>query len=256
MNIRVFPDPAVSFRIVTLGGFDLISEERPLPSSRKIQKKPLEILKVLVALGGREARRERLMDILWPEAEGDCAVRSFDTTMHRLRRLLGTDGGLRLNNGSLTIDERRLWVDALYFEEVMDCSGILSESGALEENQVPEIELALECYGGDFLPDEYHYPEIIICRERLRHKYFLAVLRIGRYWEQREVWSRAADWYRKALDIEELAEELYMKLMTCHIRLNRRTEALSVYRRCHNVLTQCIGNSPSPEIISLYKSLL
>jgi len=50
-------------KIFTLGRFELLKEEKPIPSSRKIQQKPLALLKALIALGGKGVREEQLSDI-------------------------------------------------------------------------------------------------------------------------------------------------------------------------------------------------
>jgi len=44
-------------KVFTLGRFDLIREDRQVPFSRKVQQKPLSLLKALIALGGKEVPR-------------------------------------------------------------------------------------------------------------------------------------------------------------------------------------------------------
>ena len=59
----------------------------PLVSKGKAQKKPLELLKALVAHGGRSVDAAMLTALLWPDAEGDDAKTSFDSNLYRLRKL-------------------------------------------------------------------------------------------------------------------------------------------------------------------------
>ena len=107
LHIGNWPWP---LRIHTLGGFQLMLNEVPVTLTGKV-KKPLELLKVLIALGGRGVSQERLSDALWPDADADLAKRSFDTTLHRLRKLLGNERMLQLQAGRLSIDPRYCWVD-------------------------------------------------------------------------------------------------------------------------------------------------
>jgi LuxR family maltose regulon positive regulatory protein len=51
-------------RIYTLGRFEIISDDKPLEYAGKEQKKPLEMLKALIARGGRDVPEERLTDAL------------------------------------------------------------------------------------------------------------------------------------------------------------------------------------------------
>jgi tetratricopeptide (TPR) repeat protein len=82
-----------ALRIYTLGRFSVVSDGMNLSTSGKQQRKPLEMLKALVALGGRDVREESLTDILWPEAEGDVAHRAFNATAGLTRGPLS--GGCR-----------------------------------------------------------------------------------------------------------------------------------------------------------------
>jgi DNA-binding SARP family transcriptional activator len=97
----------------------LIKDGKPLIFSRKVQQKPLLMLKALIAHGGREVTEERLADILWPEADGDAAHSSFATTLSRLRHLLGIEQAIRFQEGKAVIDPRYCWVDVWSFERLL-----------------------------------------------------------------------------------------------------------------------------------------
>lgn len=62
--------------------------------------------------------------------------------------------------------------------------------------------------------------------------------------------------YQKGLEVDDLAEEFYQRLMTCLQRLGRRPEALTVYNRCRNTLSTALGVEPSIRTAAIYKSLL
>lgn len=65
INIENWPWP---LKIFTLGRFGVLKDGKPLRFSKKVQQRPLDLLKVLIALGGRDVREEQLADVLWPEA--------------------------------------------------------------------------------------------------------------------------------------------------------------------------------------------
>ena len=54
-------------KIFSLGRFELLKDGQPVQFNRKVQKKPLLMLKALIALGGRNIDEERLTDILGPK---------------------------------------------------------------------------------------------------------------------------------------------------------------------------------------------
>ncbi len=99
-------------RVRTFGGLTLEVDGQAVPANGKPQKRPLELLQALIALGGA-AGRERLADLLWPEAEGDRALDALEVALRRLRQLLGHADALRLRGGRLEIDPACVWVDAL-----------------------------------------------------------------------------------------------------------------------------------------------
>ena len=86
-------------KIRTLGAFALLRDDKPLASTGKAQKKPLELLKAVVAHGGRAVDAALLTSLLWPDAEGDDAKTSFDSNLYRLRKLLAVDNALPLDGG-------------------------------------------------------------------------------------------------------------------------------------------------------------
>ena len=79
------PSPAARWpwplAVRTLGAFELARGGQPVVSSGKAQKKPLELLKALVAHGGRSVDAALLTAKVWPDAEGDDAKNSFDSNL-------------------------------------------------------------------------------------------------------------------------------------------------------------------------------
>ena len=50
-----------------------------------------------------------------------------------------------------------------------------------------------------------------------------------------------------ALELDNLAEALYRRLMNCYIELGEPAEALNSYRRCRDMLSIVLGIKPPPE---------
>ena len=109
--------PRVS--VFTLGRFSLLLDGKPAEFGRKVPRRALELLKTIIAFGSREISATSLMYELWPDVDGDAAQRSFDTTLHRLRKLLGDDRVLVLRDGKLSLDARYCWVDVWAFERLL-----------------------------------------------------------------------------------------------------------------------------------------
>ena len=258
---RLAPDPANPdlelwpwpVKVHTLGRFGLLADDRPVEYGRKVQQKPLALLKALVALGGRGVPEAALAELLWPEADGDLSHHSFEVALSRLRKLLGKGEALVLRDGRLSLSNRHCWVDVWAFERSLGQAEKARKEGKQAE-AIRLFEKALSLYRGSFLPFE-EMPWAASPREKLRSGFLRAVAHLGQYYEDRERWEEAVSCYRKGLEADELAEELYRRLMVCHIRQGREAEALSVYRGCRKTLSSVLGVNPSAETRKLAESI-
>ena len=242
-------------KIHTLGTFELLKDGRPLQFSRKVQQKPLMLLKVLIALGRENLPEEEIADALWPEAEGDAQHRAFNVTLHRLRQLLGHGEAQVVHSGQMTLDPRYCWVDIHAFDRLLDEAEQAERNGE-KQKAVDLTEKALELYRGDFLAEDTKQTWAIASRERLRAKFLRSIVKLVSHLEEARRCDAVIEWCERGLAVEELAEELYQRQMLCYKRLGRRAEALSVYERCRKTLAAVLGVTPSPQTETLHRELL
>ena len=245
-------------KIHTLGTFKLIRNDEPVVLTGKI-KKPLELLKALIVFGGKNVSQDRLADALWPEADGDLAKRSFDTNLHRLRKLLGNEKALQLQEGRLSIDPRYCWIDVWAFERRCgEIEEILKANGHHKDTErlVIYFEKGTDLYRGLFLHDDTDQAWTTSMREHMRSKFFHLLVSAGSYYETLKQWEKAAAWYRKGLLMDSLAEEFYQRLMVCKQQLGQTAQAVKTYKRCCSALSASLDLAPSPETEEIYASLI
>lgn len=237
-----------TLRIVTLGDFRVLQHDQPLKIGRKAPARLLDLLKVLVALGGKGVDVRRLTAIVWPDAEGDAAQASFTNALHRLRKLLGDDSLLDLRDGRLSLDLDRCWVDVLAFEAWCLRRGAVTShtpQGNPGDEPSSAADRLLDIYRGHFLPQEADSPWVIPIRERLRSQFERQIVRLGDQLESAHETAAAITLYRRAIEIESLTENFYQRLMRVQAVSGARAEALQTYRRCRNLLSIVLGVSPS-----------
>jgi two-component SAPR family response regulator len=245
-------------KIYTLGQFKLVRDGEPIRFSRKVQQKPLLLLKTLIALGSKDVREEEVTDLLWAEADGDAAHRVFKMTLSRLRRLLGFGKAIRFQEGRATLDPFICWVDAWVFEGILEHietsrKDIRSREHLSELEEMAENAISL--YEGHFLPADEKYAWTVSYRERLSSKFIRLVTRTGEYLGETGQWEKAVEYYRKAIEVNDLTEDFYRHLMICYQKLGRWAEAIKVYNRCRKILSANLGTVPSPETEAIYKAL-
>jgi DNA-binding SARP family transcriptional activator len=198
-------------RVHTLGEFRILRDDAPVPFGRKTPRKPMSLLKALIAFGGHEVPEHRLIDALWPEEDGDRAQRAFALALHRLRRLVGGIRAIEVRDRRVTLNPYMVWTDARAFQDAL-------ERPPATAPDTVELEGALELYRGGFLADLEDAPWAVSPRQRLRRGFVGGVSRLGRRLEAAGRWDEAIAWYMRALDAEETAEELYEGLVRCYRR--------------------------------------
>ncbi len=242
-------------RIRALGGFAVAHRGEPLTVEGKAQKKPLELLKTLVALGGRGVAKEKLGDLLWPDAETAAAATALDTAVSRLRKLLAEPAAIRIEEGKVSLDDKLVWLDVWAFDRDVEALQA-SLHGAADDATIDAIGARLlGRYKGPFLGSEDPTRGSLAARDRWQNRFRRSLADAGRHWEQRSAWPRAIALYERALDEDSLAEELYRRLMHCHLRRGEPAEAARVYRRCREMLSVQLGIPPSAETEALFKSI-
>ena len=245
-------------RARTLGHFRVFKGSAPIAFTGKAQRRPLELLKVVIAYGGRDVSEERVTEALWPRIDGDSAHRSFTTTLHRLRKLLGEDRTLTLSEAKLSLDGCFLWVDTWAFEQAAARINQMLRPGPGQtgpdgiESIVEEL---FKLYAGPFLANEPEQAWSIALRDRLRHRFVRTVVEIARHWQQAGEPERALDVLERALELDSAAEALYRSLMECYAGLGRRADAVDAYGRCRTMLAATLRIPPSPETTALYERI-
>lgn len=251
IHLESWPWP---LKIFALGRFAFSVNDRPVRFTGKVQKKPLDLLKAVIALGGRDVSEHQLSDVLWPEAAGDAAHSAFSTTLQRLRQILGREDALVLKDGKLSLDQRLCWTDVWAFEQTLGRVDAAVKGGRADQ-ALRLTEQALALYGKGFLPGDAEQPWTIALRERLMSRFIRAVSWLGGRYEHADRWEEAVKTYQQGIEKDNLAEEFYQRLMTCYTRLDRRAEALAVYDRCRKVLAAVLGVEPSRRTQELAEAL-
>jgi LuxR family transcriptional regulator, maltose regulon positive regulatory protein len=236
------------FEVHVLGRFSLLRGGTPIAIPSRLRK-PLELLQAVIAFGGTEVGAGVLIDALWPESEGDAAYHALESSLYRLRQLLGTRDAVRMEGGKVSLNRDQLWVDMWEFEEE------LRRPLDPETNSRERIGRLRLLYQGHFLQHETERPWVMKSRQELRDRLLRAIRDAARDCEHAHRWEDAANLYRSGIELDSLNEGLYRGLMLCHQELGDHSEALQAYRRCRDLLTRFLGIPPNAKTQALYHSV-
>jgi LuxR family transcriptional regulator, maltose regulon positive regulatory protein len=245
------------FRIEALGNFTLTRETKHSAMAKRAGR-PLDLLKVLVANGGKAVKLERAAEALWPHVDADYALRSLTTTLHRLRKDLGDDSAVLVTSGELSLNHRLFWLDTWAFDQASERALVLA--GACRcSGQVPALleatRAALGYCRGTLLADDTQAAWTVAPRERFRSHLLRLLTAVAAVLEKYGLIEDLHDLYRQALESDSLNEALYRRLMLSLMNTSRPHEASEVYQRCRAVLNAEKRTEPSPATQELFRSL-
>lgn len=259
MRRGLIPDPSLrlldkwpwSIKIYCLGRFSIVKLDEIVSSSGKTQKKNLDLLKAIIAFGGRDVSEVQLMEALWPDSEGDMAKQNLKITVHRLRKLLVNEV-LQWNEGKLSLDARYCWVDVWALERFLN--NVLHDL-PIDSNQLTQVlEQVSKYYLGAFLQSEEE-SYVLSLRERLRGKLLRLLPQLAKGFIAQGAYAQAIATYQLGLEIEPLTEVFYLGIMQCQYMLGCNAEALTTYENYRQVIQNMLGVPPSAEIKAMADKL-
>jgi DNA-binding SARP family transcriptional activator len=191
----------------------------------------------------RPHRRERLIDLFWPELDAERGRRAMNSAVWRLRKLLlvsapqCNEGHPLRTVGSETILERAAWLDVDTWALLEAAGTTLAGSEAdFEPSGIKEILAVLYRYEGPFLDGEDSEWILFI------QSAMILVRHLGLCGHYHQAISLA----RHALRFDPYREELVRHLLTLLALDERRIDAIRYYDHWIGMIRKELGISPLP----------
>ncbi|NLM39774.1 MAG: diguanylate cyclase [Firmicutes bacterium] len=245
-------------KLLLLGSFHVEIDNREIPLECWKSKKALMLFKYLVVRCGEKIPSDVLVDLLWPENDGESGSHNLHTTIYFLRKTLKEASALQDVSSQIRFANGLYWFHKEE-EDFVDTIRFIALCRRSEQSEDSDPEEALDAglkalslYRGDFLADEPYSDWTANDRAYYREHYIEAALRTSRLLaEHKKEYKRAIRILRKALTIEPYREELHQVVIRYLLDSKRYPEAAAQYRICAEVLQEEFGLEPSAETRAL-----
>lgn len=248
-----------STRVFTLGGLNISNSNNERLEDGKGQGRPLLLLKVLIALGGRNVNAKEIAKILWPHVDSEYGNKSLTINLHRLRKLLGSDDIILLRDGNISINSRLIWVDVWALEQVADqikCFKIASKQNYNLVEMEKHTDRLLTIYQGPFLSGNDEMPCFVSTQESLRQVFHDSLEILVDVANTHKDIVRMIELYEEGISRDPSLEALYQQLMIIYHNQNKDKNVTEVFNRCCSAMAKTPQEKPSEKTIALYKSIL
>ncbi len=248
-------DASWPIMICLLGNFRLLQAGEFVPMHAGGKS---EILLSLLALqSGRRVSRERLVQALWPDSDHALGLRSLNTLVYRLHKLLGPalqgaapvlheDGYYRLNM------EAGIGVDVTCFD-LLVAKGAQQIQAGDTATALVAYHRAAELYRDDLrLAADVH---TLMEREKLRARYLTLLAEIAEHHYRAGAYSTALAYLWRLLERDPYREDAHRLVMQCYVRRGERAAALHQYQVCVDVLRAEFDAAPEAATVALFDQI-
>ena len=217
------------------------------------------LLGCLLSASGRRSGREQVMEALWPDLDIETAANRLNGAVHEVRQVLephitrpAASRMLRLERDMLVLaGPGTIWVDADEFESLLNKANAATDPAQVEQL----LEEASTLYTGDYLIEELYSEWAAPRREALRRGWMGLLLKLAELRVARGALTSAIEPLDRLLGADPTHETAVRRLMVILTQLDRRGEALRVYRRLKETLAREYESDPLPETRELYEEL-
>jgi DNA-binding SARP family transcriptional activator len=217
------------------------------------------VFEYLIVNHHSKVRRDRLMNMFWPEVSADAARNSLNVAIHGLRQSLRAAVGdttvvIHQDQAYFIDPALDIWVDVEVFEEQLKAAHQHLASAELTKAE-EAFEAATWLYQGEFLADDPYEEWAIVTREHLRLCYLDALDRLGALRLNSGDYPGCIAVCLKLLARDSCREDAHCRLMRCYSRQGQVQLALRQYHSCAAALRTELDVAPASATTELFDCL-
>ncbi|MFZ1770159.1 MAG: AAA family ATPase [Caldilinea sp.] len=258
---RQRPDPAKSrIQILTFGTLQVKRDELAVTESDWHTRQARQLLKILITERPRPVSTDLLIDILWPNSTPHAAATTLRSAINALRNVLEPDRPNRAPSRYIVTQAPgyafhlapEIWLDVEEYDHLYNRAHNTADSAL----RLQLLTKAIGLYADDYLISDPYADWLQAERERLRERFFNALLMVADIYAESGHYADAITACRRMLARDEVRENAYQSLMRFQAESGDSAGALLTYERCRTILSEELGADPSPLTQALHQRIL
>ena len=255
------PDSATPrIQIFTFGTLQVTRDDLAVTESDWHTRQARQLLKILITERPRPVSTDVLIEILWPNSTPHAAATTLRSAINALRNVLEPDRPNRAPSRYIVTQAPgyafhlapEIWLDVEVFDHLYNRAHNAVDTAL----RLPLLEQAIALYADDYLISDPYADWLQAERERLRERFFNALLLVADIYAESGHYADAITICRRMLARDEVRENAYQALMRYQAESGDSAGALLTYERCRTILSEELGADPSPLTQMLHQRIL
>jgi two-component SAPR family response regulator len=195
--------------------------------------------------------REKIIDMLWPEADYKKATAHLYTLIYQLRKTLKQSNiDVRIckisGKEGYVLEPQNVRIDTDVWE-----MGI-RELGSVEQHNYAEHHSLIDQYSGDYL-GVYDYIWAESERQRLRTIWLHHAMQVAKFYTRNNMLAEAVTVYQRIVQLQPYSEEGNLGLMKIYDRMGQPSLVVMQFRTLQQMLKEELGIGLSENVRSWYE---
>jgi DNA-binding SARP family transcriptional activator len=251
---------SAKIQIYTLGTLQVVRDSTAVTESDWHTRQARQLLKILLTERPRPVSTDVLIEILWPHSTLSAAATTLRSAINALRNVLEPDRPNRAPSKYIVTQApgyafhltQDIWLDVEEFERRLTQAHSVGDAAL----RLYFLEGAIALYQDDYLISDPYADWLQTERERLRERFFNALLQAADLYADAGHYADAIANCRRLLASDEVRENAYQALMRYQAESGDSAGALLTYERCRTLLSDELGADPSPMTQQLHQRIL
>ena len=247
-------------QIYTFGTLRVVRDEQVVTERDWHTRQARQLLKILLTERPRPVATDRLIELIWPDRAPNAAAITLRSAINALRNALEPGRPNRAPSkyiitqtpGYAFAGHPDIWLDVEVFAQALHTA----EHSPDQQTQRQLLAQAVALYQDDYLTSDPYADWAAHERERLRERYFAALLQLSELQAQAGDYTAAMAAVRLVIARDQARENAYQLLMRYQAETGDSASALLTYERCRTLLAEELGADPSPLTQSWHQRIL